>query len=156
MNLIPTKFFLLTAGIAAVLLFAAGAIVQIQRLQLNLKDKDIQALVIERNNANNALISCNNQQKINHEASDAYQKDNTHLRRRNADLKRMLDDIPDQCVPIQRATGGPDAAKDGKFSGSRGVMASALVDLGTECDEVRAQLTALQGWIIDTGNNLKE
>jgi len=138
---------LIALAVTVLLIAGLSAVIYTQNLVIDLKDKDIKALKKNLTETIAAVEACDQQQKINYEASDAFQKENAAIRRDNTRLKRLLNNVPDQCIPIQQPPGRSDAEAPGRLSGTGGVMAPALIDLATSCEEIGAQLRALQDWV---------
>lgn len=145
--MIQAKIIGVIGIISLITIAALSGVIKYQHVRLLNKDQTIASLKQEIKDWRKSTEICHQQQEINYEASNAFQKENATLRRDNARIKRLLSNVPDQCIPIQQAPSGSDAGTPGRLSGNRGVMAPALVDLATSCDEISAQLRALQGWV---------
>lgn len=152
MNPISVKATFITFGIMALLLAGSGAVITIQSLRLDLKQKEIGKLSDDLKVSRAATAQCLQQKDIDNDATDDLQKQNTAIRRDNARIKRLLNDLPDQCVPVSKGPRRADGKAGGELSGQSGIMAGALVDLGSDCDAVRARLHSLQDWVRNTAH----
>ena len=95
--------------------------------------------------ANAQLSLCVKQNTINNEEANAYEDRISDLDSRvNALRKRVRDD---QCIPIFKPAGQPDARAEGRYVEPNGIEAGALVDYARDCEQLRQQLIGLQSFV---------
>lgn len=154
-NPLSLKFTAIAGGIMLLLLIAAGAVIQIQSLRLDLKDKEITAITLERDTAKAETLICRKDQETAYEISDQYQKRLTASDRELATYKRMLSQSA--CViPCIEATGGCDATTSAGLPGKHGIRVEWLLEEAARANRYTEQLGACQDWIEQSGKNREQ